>query len=100
MRNVLQLVNSVHTCKNVAILVNCCEKTIRTQTSNRFPWLDLRMKRHMDGKGARYTRMHKPVKFVYAEEFSSRSQAMNREREIKKMNHTQKLALTKQFGRR
>ncbi len=62
--------------------------------------LDLRMKRHMDGKGAGYTRMHKPVKFVYAEEFSSRSQAMNREREIKKMNHTQKLALTKQFGRR
>jgi len=61
--------------------------------------LESRMKLHMNGKGARYTRMHKPVKFVYVEEFGSRSQAMKREREIKKMNHAQKLALTKHYSR-
>lgn len=57
--------------------------------------LDSRMKLHMKGKAARYTRMHKPRKVVYVEEFSSRAEAMKREKRIKKLNHKQKRALAK-----
>jgi putative endonuclease len=57
--------------------------------------LDSRMKLHINGKGARYTKMHKPKKLVYVEEFDSRSEAMKREKEVKKLNHSQKLELVK-----
>lgn len=56
--------------------------------------LDLRMRLHMNGKAARYTRMHKPKKIVYVEEFASRAEAMKREKRIKRLNHSQKMALT------
>lgn len=55
--------------------------------------LDLRMKLHTNGKGARYTRMHKPKKLIHVEEFVSRSEAMKREKRIKKLTHHQKLKL-------
>ena len=45
---------------------------------------------HQIGKGARYTKVHKPQKLVYSEEYGSRSLAMKREREIKKLSHQQK----------
>jgi putative endonuclease len=57
--------------------------------------LDSRMKLHMNGKAARYTRMHRPKKIVYVEEFGSRAEAMKKEKRIKRLNHRQKLALTK-----
>ena len=49
-----------------------------------------RLEQHRKGQGARYTRMHKPERVVYVEEFSSRSRAMERERRIKKLSHRQK----------
>lgn len=55
--------------------------------------LDSRMKLHFSGKGARYTRMHHPKKLIYTEAFATRSEAMKRERKIKKLGHKQKLAL-------
>jgi putative endonuclease len=55
--------------------------------------LDLRMNLHMNGKGARYTRMHRPKKIVYVEEFCSRAEAMKRERTVKISKHRQKLEL-------
>jgi putative endonuclease len=55
--------------------------------------LDSRMRLHMNGKAARYTRMHRPKKIVYVEEFGSRAEAMKREKRIKRLNHSQKLAL-------
>jgi putative endonuclease len=57
--------------------------------------LDRRMKLHMNGKGARYTRTHLPKRLVHVEEFESRAEAMKRERVIKRMNHRQKLELNK-----
>ena len=53
------------------------------------------MKLHMNGKGARYTRMHRPKKIVYVEEFRSRAEAMKRERKVKISKHRQKLELMK-----
>ena len=52
-----------------------------------------RVEQHKKGQGARYTRMHKPAKIVYMEEFNSRSDAMKREREIKSFSHSKKQRL-------
>lgn len=53
------------------------------------------MRLHKCGKGARYTRTHKPKKLVYVEEFKTRGEAMKRELRIKKLSHEQKLEMTR-----
>ena len=55
--------------------------------------LNQRMKMHMNGKGARYTKSHKPEKVVFVEKYESRSDALKRERSIKKKSHNQKQEL-------
>jgi putative endonuclease len=55
--------------------------------------LNERTKQHENGKGARYTKSHKPKKLAYVELFNSRSSAMKRERAIKKLTHQQKQEL-------
>jgi predicted GIY-YIG superfamily endonuclease len=57
--------------------------------------IDARIRLHESGKGARYTKMHKPLKVAYFELFNSRAQAMKREKEVKTMTHQQKLKLIK-----
>lgn len=52
-----------------------------------------RTKQHQNGKGAKYTKAHRPQTLAYVENYDSRSQAMKREREIKKLSHQQKAAL-------
>ncbi len=52
--------------------------------------IDARTKQHENGKGARYTKAHRPQKLAYTELHDSRGQAMKREREIKKLSHQQK----------
>ena len=44
-----------------------------------------REQQHNAGRGARYTRMRRPVKLVYVEEQPDRGSAMRRERRIKEM---------------
>lgn len=55
--------------------------------------VDKRFTKHVAGKGASYTRSHKPVKVVYQEEVVDKSSALKREHVLKKLTHTQKLAL-------
>lgn len=55
--------------------------------------LNSRLMMHEQGKGARYTKMHKPKKLVYTEEFGTRKEAMHREKEIKKLGHEEKKKL-------
>lgn len=52
--------------------------------------VDERIKLHTNGRGAKYTKMHKPKKIVYIENFEQRGEAMKREKAIKKLNHNQK----------
>ena len=52
-----------------------------------------RVKQHNAGRGAKYTRMHGPVKLVYVEEQSDRASAMKREAAIKKMPRERKKRL-------
>jgi putative endonuclease len=49
-----------------------------------------REKQHNAGRGAKYTRLHRPVHLVYVEEQTDRSTAMKRELAIKKLSHEQK----------
>lgn len=55
--------------------------------------LDERLKAHNDGKGARYTRSRRPVRLVYWELQESRSGAMKREADIRKLSRKEKEAL-------
>ncbi|MCW4019501.1 MAG: GIY-YIG nuclease family protein [Candidatus Bathyarchaeota archaeon] len=48
---------------------------------------------HANGRGARYTKSHPPLKVAYVETFPTRSEAMRRERAIKKFSHQQKKEL-------
>lgn len=57
--------------------------------------VDERAKLHANGRGARYTKMHPPKKVAYVEQFSSRAEAMRREKAIKKLSHKQKVDLVK-----
>lgn len=52
-----------------------------------------RFKLHKKGKGARYVRIHPPEKVVYVEKFETRSDAMKRERQIKRWTHAEKQKL-------
>ena len=53
----------------------------------------IRFRQHKQGNGARYTRMNKPKKIVYVEEFNSRGEAIHRERMIKQFSHKRKKQL-------
>lgn len=52
-----------------------------------------RVREHNRGRGARYTRARRPVSLVYVESVSSRSAALRREREIKRLPRPRKQAL-------
>ncbi len=56
-----------------------------------------RVKQHNSGKGAKYTRMHGPVKLVYLEEQADRIAAMQREVTIKRMGRTGKKKLISKY---
>jgi len=57
--------------------------------------VDSRMRMHVNGNGARYTRIHKPRKIVHVEQFGSRAEAMRRERAVKRLSHKEKARLAK-----
>ncbi len=51
---------------------------------------------HNAGRGARYTRMHRPVRLVYMEEVPDRSSAQKREFIIKRMSHEKKYRMVEE----
>jgi putative endonuclease len=56
-----------------------------------------RTRQHNRGQGARYTRIHGPVKLVYVEEVGDRKAAIQRELQIKHMNRARKLRLVESY---
>lgn len=52
---------------------------------------------HNKGIGSKYTRARLPVKLVYYEEFESKSEAMKREYQLKKLSKPQKEKLVKEW---
>lgn len=56
-----------------------------------------REKQHNSGRGARYTRAHRPVRLVYVEEQPDRATAMKREIQIKRLARAGKEKLVEKF---
>ena len=73
-------------------ILECSDKTLYTGYTDH---LDKRVKKHNSGKGAKYTRGRGPVKLVYFEWKPTKSLALRREREIKKLRREEKLKLIK-----
>ena len=76
-------------------ILECADGTLYTGWTNN---LDKRVAAHNAGRGARYTRMHRPVKLVYWENYATRSLAQRREAAIKRMRRAAKLGLISNFG--
>jgi putative endonuclease len=71
-------------------ILKCSDGTLYTGYTNN---LEKRIEAHNAGKGAKYTRGRRPVKMVYSEKFRSKSKALKREWEIKKMERVEKINL-------
>ena len=56
-----------------------------------------RVTQHNKGIGAKYTSTRRPVKLVYLEQHSNRTDAMKRELAIKKMKRVQKSKLVEKY---
>lgn len=61
--------------------------------------VEKRFKKHLEGKGAKYTKSHKPIKIIYQETFSSKSDALKREWELKKLSKSEKEEIVKNYAR-
>jgi putative endonuclease len=68
-------------------MVRCADGTLYTGWTTD---VTRRVTQHNTGRGARYTRMHRPVALVYCEEVPDRSAAMRRELTIKKLDRERK----------
>lgn len=50
---------------------------------------------HKNGKGGRYTKLHKPIKQIYLEKLDTKSSALKRERQIKGWSRLKKIKILK-----
>lgn len=78
--------------KHYTYILECKDHTLYTGYTTD---LERRLKVHNNGKGAKYTRVRRPVKLVYHEIFDNKSEALKREYALKQLTRKQKLALIK-----
>lgn len=68
----------------------CSDDSYYTGCTNN---VEKRLESHLLGKGAKYTKSHKPIKIVYKETFLTKKEAMQREWQIKKLSKNKKKIL-------
>ena len=83
--------------KNYTYIVRCSDNTLYTGWTNN---LKKRLETHNAGRGAKYTKVRRPVRLVYYETFETRGEAMSREASIKKMRKIQKEELVRKFNKK
>lgn len=72
-------------------ILSCSDKSLYTGITVD---VERRLNEHNNSnKGARYTRARRPVKLIYQESCVNRSEASQRELQIKKLTRSQKLAM-------
>lgn len=71
-------------------MLRCCDDSLYTGIATD---VERRFAEHVNGKGAKYTRAHKPAAVVYREEMPDKSEALRREAAIKKLSRAEKLRL-------
>lgn len=80
---------------NYVYILRCNDDSLYTGWTNN---LEKRLKAHLSGKGAKYTKARLPVELVYYEEFEDKIEAMKREYAIKQLNREKKLRLINTEG--
>jgi putative endonuclease len=75
---------------NYTYILRCADGSLYTGWTNN---LAARLIAHRSGRGAKYTKTHRPVSLAYYETFPTRSEAMSREWHIKHLSRQQKEAL-------
>jgi putative endonuclease len=75
-------------------IVECADQTLYTGWTTD---LAKRLAAHNAGRGGRYTRMRRPVKLMYWEEYATRAAAQQRELVIKRMRVAAKRRLISNF---
>ena len=74
-------------------ILKCADKTLYVGSTNN---LEKRLKEHNHSKkGAHYTKIRRPVKLVYSEEFGNLRDARRREAEVKGWKREKKMELIK-----
>lgn len=74
-------------------ILECADETLYTGYTNN---LEKRLAEHNGSKlGAKYTKARRPVILKYSESFATKSEAMKREIQIKKLTRSEKLDLIK-----
>ena len=68
-------------------MLECADKTFYTGIAKNPP---TRLDKHNSGEGAKYTRIRRPVRFIYLEESTDRSEASKREYAIKQLTRQEK----------
>ena len=71
-------------------MVRCKDDTLYTGITTN---LEMRLKAHNEGKGAKYTRGRGPVKLVWSQDGLNESQARKQEAEIKKLSRGEKMQM-------
>ena len=78
-------------------MVKCNDNSIYTGISNN---LKRRLDDHAKGNGSKYVRSRLPIKLIYTEVCLSRSKAIKREIEIKKLDKKNKKLLVKSYNKK
>ncbi len=78
--------------KHYAYMLRCADNTIYSGYTNN---LEKRVGAHNSGKGAKYTKIRRPVVLVYYESFDTKSEAMAREYQFKHLKKQEKEDLIK-----
>jgi putative endonuclease len=79
----------------VVYILECADGTFYTGITND---MDKRLKAHIEGKGAKYTRGRGPFIVRFLCRLNSKSQALKKEIEIKKKNRKQKEEIIAKYG--
>ena len=72
---------------NYVYILECADGSYYTGWTNN---IVQRYKAHQAGRGAKYTKSHKPMRIVHLEIFEEKSDAMKREYAIKHMSRAEK----------
>jgi len=79
----------------IVYILRCADATLYTGITMD---LEARLIKHLQGKGAKYTRGRGPYEVLFCEAHPTKSDALKRELEIKALSKTQKLGLAQQGG--
>ena len=71
-------------------IVRCSDNSLYTGYTNN---IEARINKHNAGKGAKYTKIRRPVVLVYQEMYETKSEALRREYETKTFTRQRKLKL-------